>query len=171
LYLQGPRVLLTSVDPSAAVDLLPAYNGDESFLRLSGVPFPMLPAAIAAAMEETLAQPGGCIWKISDAAGQVIGVAETALTPPPDNAWIGLLIIHHTCQRQGYGSEVARLLEVRLFSYPGVQAIGLHVLQSNTAAIAFWEKRGYRRLYADRDAQGHSVFAYQLDRPPLDSTP
>lgn len=156
--LQGPRIALASVGVAAAEELVPAYNGDPRFNAWSGVPAALDLAQVRQGIVEGIAAPGGRVWRIAHPAHGAIGVAQTALIPPPDGAWIALLLIRRACQARGFGAEAATLLEDYLFARPGIERIGLAVLTANAPALAFWERRGYRREgEAGRDAQGHQV--------------
>ena len=166
--LTGKRLILTSVGPDATATVLPAFNGDAQFNAWSGTA-EMTLDAVRADLLETSSMPGGTIWHITDAAGAALGVAETALVPPPNGAWIALLIILQAYQRQGYGTEAAALLEAHLFAQPGVTRIGLGVLVVNTPALAFWEGRGFHRGLTRRDNHGNEVFTMRLDRPGSDA--
>ena len=163
MELYGERLRLTSVGAEAARDLLPAYNGDERFLRWSEYDAGKMPLeTIQADIQETLGYPGGAIWRIADLVGQLLGVAETALVPPPETGWIALLLIQREFQGRGYGSEAAKLLEDYLLSLPGIKQVGLAVLRQNAPALVFWEKRGYIRGEAIKDSHGNEVYKYHL---------
>ncbi len=162
MELYGKHLRLTAVGAEAAEELLPAYNGDERFLRWSGYETGRIPLeTIQAGIQETLGHPGGTIWRVTDLAGQLAGVAETALVPP-ETGWIALLLIRREFQERGYGSEAAKLLEDYLLSLPDVKKIGLAVLQQNAPALAFWEKRGYMRGQAVKDTHGNEVYRFHL---------
>jgi SAM-dependent methyltransferase len=163
MQLRDDRVVLTRVGPDAAEALVPAFNGDEQFNLWSGTPTMTLDA-VRADLLETASMPGGTSWQITDSVGTLIGVAETALIPPPHGAWIALLIIRQEAQRQGYGSAVAALLEAHLFAQLEVTRIGMGVLTANAPALAFWEKRGYQRGLTRRDNHGNEVITLRLDR-------
>jgi RimJ/RimL family protein N-acetyltransferase len=160
--LQGARLILTSVGKDAAEELRPAFNGDAQFNTWSGAG-EMTVDAVLADMIETLAMPGGTVWRIALADGTLVGAAETALVPPPSTAWIALLIIRQEVQRHGYGTEAADLLEAHLLAQPGIAHIGLGVLAHNTPALAFWERRGYRRGLVRRDTHGNEVITLRRD--------
>lgn len=163
MELYGKRLRLTSVGAEAARDLLPAYNGDERFLRWSGYDTGKVSLeAIQVNMQETLGHPGGTVWRITDLLEQLVGVAETALVPPPETGWIALLLIQREFQGRGYGSEAAKLLEDYLLSRPGIKQVGLAVLRQNAPALAFWAKRGYIRDEAVKDNHGNEVYKYHL---------
>ena len=164
LNLQSPRLTLFSADIEAAGELLPAFNGDEQFLRWSGYPSGMSMSQVQADIQETIALPGGVTWGITDSQQQLIGVAETAWYPSPSTGWISLLLIRHAFQKYGYGREVATLLEEYCFSSPTVTEIGLAVLAQNKPAQAFWEKRGYRRIAQRADTHGNDCYEYRLLR-------
>jgi len=129
--LRGPRLVLASVGVEAADALEPAYNGDPRFSAWSGAPTALTLDQIRHGITEGVATPGGRVWRIVQPADGVVGVAQTALPPPPDKAWIALLLIRRTFQGRGYGAEAATLLEEYLFAQPGVARIGLAVLTAN----------------------------------------
>ena len=163
--LQGARLTLTSVGKDAAAELVPAFNGDPQFNEWSGERELTLDA-VRSDLIESLGMPGGTVWRITDSAGAIIGVAETALVPPPQGAWVALLVIDRAHQRQGYGTEAADLLEAHLFAQPGITRIGLGVMTQNAPALAFWEARGYARGLHRRDQHGHDIFTLRLDKAP-----
>lgn len=159
----GKRIKLTRVGIESAEALLPAYNGDEQFLRWSGHSSgKMSLEAVQADIQEALDYPGGAVWRIDDLAGQLVGVAGTILGLAPQSGWIGLLLIQREQQGHGYGSEAATLLESYLLSLPEIKRVGLAVLLQNTPALAFWEKRGYIRDEQKKDTQGNEVYKYHL---------
>ncbi len=165
LILQGKNIALLAVGAEAAEDLLPAYNGDEQFNIWSGDEPHISLAAVQRDITGTLEMPGGNVWRIQNQAAELIGVAITALVPPPDNAWIALLIIRKEYQRRGFGNESAQLLEDWFFSLPDIRHIGLGVFTVNTPAIAFWSSRGYRSGLRRKDLYGHETITYRLDKP------
>lgn len=162
--LRGQRVVLTTASVDDAADLTPAYNGDPAFNLMSGGTPELALEAVRADLIEAHSLPGGAVWRIDDSQGHLLGVATTGLIPPPHSAWIALLIIRHEFQRQGFGSEVAGLLEDRFFARPGIAHIGLAVQEENTPALAFWEKRGYRRGLHRRDQLGRNIIGLRRDR-------
>jgi RimJ/RimL family protein N-acetyltransferase len=162
--LHGQRLLLTSVNQSATVELLPAFNGDQAFSRLSGSEEVMTEAAAQAEVMETLGMPGGAVWKITNTIGELIGVAETAFVPPPHTAWIAFFLIRKAYQRQGYGTEAADLLERFLFAEPEVTSIGLGVLVENVAGTTFWKNRAYEVGMRRRDQHLNEIMTLRLRR-------
>jgi RimJ/RimL family protein N-acetyltransferase len=162
LQLQGLRVILTSASLEDAAKLLPAYNGDEEFNAMSGGTPILSLEGVRADMLETQSIPGGIVWQIADHQHTLIGVAHTALIPPPHTGWIALLIIRQQFQRLGYGRETAQLLEDYLFAQPGITDIGLSVLEQNARALAFWEDRGYIRGLRRHDQHGNNVITLRL---------
>lgn len=164
MKLVGERVTLTDIGIEDAAQVVPAYNGDEQFnLMRDGKPTIDL-EAVRADMIETKGMPGGTVWRIDDRAGTLIGVATTALVPPPHGAWIALLVIIAGFQRQSYGAATAALLEEYLFADPDIAQIGLAVQSQNTGALAFWEKRGYKRGL-HRKEFGNEIDTLRLLRP------
>jgi len=165
MELRGEHLVLTSVTIEQAPVLLSAFNGDERFNQWSGHASDLTLAQVQADMRATLNQPGGVVWRIADQTETLVGVAKTALLPIPGTAWIDLLVIRRAFQGRGYGSEAATLLETHLFSPPEIRQIALAVLIQNIPAMAFWEKRSYRRGGRYLDNEGDDVYAYLLSRP------
>ena len=91
--------------------------------------------------------------------GQLIGVADYVpggYRGRPSQAWLALLLIAGSYQRQGYGTEAYRLVEVAIFANPDVQTIGLGVLVNNGPALGFWAAMGFQRAGStvpDRDGR------------------
>ena len=160
MELRGKRLTLSIASMEDAEVLLPAFNGDEQFNLWSGLGPAMSLAQVHADIQETQSLPMGTIWRISDNANTLVGVAETAMFPHPHNAWIALLIIRREFQGLGYGSEVVTVLERHLFSYPETTQVGLAVLVKNAPALVFWEKRGYIRVKRTNDQHGNDVYKY-----------
>lgn len=162
---ENERVIMRAVGPEDAAALLPAFNGDADFNILSsGVA--EVPLAVAQAdLIETAGMPGGQSWRIEDPAGELVGVAETALVPPPHTGWIALLIIRRDRQGAGLGAAAAAWLEQRFFADPAVERVGLGVIAANERALAFWERRGYGRGLKRRDQLGHEIITLRLERP------
>lgn len=164
MELRGEHLMLAPASSNDAEALLPAFNGDDQFNLWCGYDPGMTLAEVQADIMETENLPTGVVWRISDHAGTLVGVAETAFLPSPQSGWIGLLIIRHEFQGRGYGPEAAKLLEDHLFSYAGVREVGLAVLVQNAPALRFWEKRGYIRGLRCIDNDGHDVYQYRLSR-------
>jgi RimJ/RimL family protein N-acetyltransferase len=164
MELRGDRLIASTAGRDDAAALLPAFNGDERFIELSGGP-PMTLAAAEADIDQALSQPGGAVWRFNASeTGQLVGIAITALVPPPNNAWIAFFMIMRPFQRQGYGSEAAVLLERHFFEDRGVARIGLPVHAHNDGALAFWEARGYTRGLLRHDLFASEIWTLRLDR-------
>lgn len=63
----------------------------------------------------------------------------------------------------GYGAEMMRLAHERCFADPAVEAIVIDPLLTNTRAIRFYERLGYRRLHT-RTFGGDRCLVMQLTR-------
>jgi len=64
---------------------------------------------------------------------------------------------------KGYGSNIMTLAIQRCFNPPGVKAILIDPLASNTRAIRFYEKLGFTFL-EQRTLAGHRCAVHRLDR-------
>ncbi|SFN01328.1 ADP-ribose pyrophosphatase YjhB, NUDIX family [Streptomyces sp. cf124] len=86
---------------------------------------------------------------------RLVGIAIT-LARHPDPAdpdpWIGLLLVDATAQRQGYGRQLATLVEER-FRQAGRDAVRLAALDNNPGALSFWTALGYEVVERRRDRQ------------------
>ncbi|MFE7841686.1 GNAT family N-acetyltransferase [Streptomyces sp. NPDC057474] len=86
---------------------------------------------------------------------RLVGAAIT-LARHPDPAdpdpWIGLLLVDAGAQRQGYGRQLAALVEER-FRQAGRTAVRLAALDNNPGALAFWTSLGYGVVEHRRDRQ------------------
>lgn len=65
--------------------------------------------------------------------------------PDSHTAFLGLLLIDETQQRQGIGSAVYRRLEQSIASWRGVTRIRLAVVGTNSSVVPFWESCGFQR--------------------------
>ena len=165
MNVHGNSLTLIRVGIESAEELLPAFNGDEQFLRWSGYPCgTMTLSQVRDDIQEMSALPGGITWRIADLEETLIGAAETVFHPSPSKGWIALLIIQRGFQGRGYGREAATLLEDYLFSSPEVTELGLGILVQNTPAQAFWEKRGYVRIAQRSNTHGNDCYVYRLPR-------
>jgi RimJ/RimL family protein N-acetyltransferase len=165
MELHGEHLVLTSVPIENAPCLLQAFNGDRQFNQWSGHASGLTLDQIRVDMLETLNQVDGVVWHLADQTEALVGVAKTVLFSSLGIAWIDLLVIRRAFQGRGYGSEAATLLETHFFSSARIGQIMLAVLVQNTPAMAFWEKRGYRRGGHYRDNDDDDVYGYLLPRP------
>jgi len=75
----------------------------------------------------------------------LIGMADVQLEATmSDTATIALLLIAGPYQKQGYGSDVADMLEQVLFAEPEVEFILAGVAESSVLGQRFWQRRGYQ---------------------------
>ncbi|MEM1272150.1 MAG: GNAT family N-acetyltransferase, partial [Bacteroidota bacterium] len=65
---------------------------------------------------------------------------------------------------RGYGTEMMRQVLNRCFEAPGVEAVLLDPLVSNTRAHRFYERLGFRRIERRR-FEGQECYVYRIDRP------
>ncbi|WP_369247459.1 GNAT family N-acetyltransferase [Streptomyces sp. R41] len=133
------------------------YASHRDFHALSGDcpdPDDIRPEQVAAALAAESANPGAEVL-LGRAAGRLIGVAIT-LAHHPDPAdpdpWIGLLLVDAGTRRQGYGRQLAGLVEDR-FRSAGRTAVRLAVLDDNPEALAFWTALGYEVVDRRKDLQ------------------
>ncbi|MBZ5501574.1 MAG: GNAT family N-acetyltransferase [Acidobacteriia bacterium] len=91
-------------------------------------------------MREYLRFPGAeCV--VAETGAQVVGFCITARDAADGH--IITLDVLEACRRQGVGSLLLAEAERRLAA-GGVRKVSLETATDNTAAIAFWQKHGYR---------------------------
>jgi RimJ/RimL family protein N-acetyltransferase len=64
--------------------------------------------------------------------------------PVREKAVIGLLLLADKWQRRGIGRAFATLVENRIATWPEIARFRIGVVASNSGALAFWRKLGYR---------------------------
>ncbi|MGW3305011.1 GNAT family N-acetyltransferase [Streptomyces sp. NPDC001073] len=128
-------------------ELTTLYASNHAFHALSGDfpdPADIRPEQVATALADELADPDVEVL-LARSAGHLIGIAITLAThpdPADGDPWIGLLMIDATQQQQGYGRQLASLVETRLRA-SGRTAVRLAVLDNNPDALTFWTTLGY----------------------------
>ena len=128
-------------------ELTALYASNHAFHALSGDfpdPEDIRPEQVATALADELADPDVEVL-LARSAGRLVGIAVTLGThPDPDDEdpWIGLLMIDAAQQQQGFGRQLASLVEDR-FREGGRTAVRLAVLDNNPDGLAFWTALGY----------------------------
>ena len=106
---------------------------------------------------------GGCV-RVAESDGTAIGFA--CALPVDGDGVVYLNNLHALPESKGRGVGTALLAEVARHARAcGARAMRLHVLESNTPAIGFYETRGWRRLgREDHEWAGETVAAllYEL---------
>lgn len=92
--------------------------------------------------------PGGRVLGIylketDEAVGQANYLEEN---PDDGMPWLGLLMIAREHQRRGLGTEAFRQLAAFFHEMYGWPVLRIGVLKQNRLALAFWERRGFRRV-------------------------
>jgi ribosomal protein S18 acetylase RimI-like enzyme len=90
-----------------------------------------------------LTMPGIVNLKSVTTTGQVIGHVAGDSHPARDFAWIVTLAVHPDHRRRGVAQQLLAACEARL----PVSLIRLTVRESNAAAIALYEKQGYKPVH------------------------
>jgi len=136
-------------------ELTALYASNREFHALSGDfpdPDDISPEQVAAALADDLAHPDAEVL-LARSAERLVGIAIT-LAHHPDPAdpdpWTGLLMVDAGAQRQGYGRQLASLVEGR-FRAAGRTAVRLAVLDNNPKGLAFWTALGYETIAHRRD--------------------
>jgi len=107
--------------------------------------------------EELAAQSPVSYYLIAEVDGRAIGamqICDPHLEPThywgeirPNLRAVDIWIGEPDARGRGYGAEMMRLAHARCFSDPAVEAIVIDPLATNTRAIQFYERLGYRRLH------------------------
>ncbi|MFI7410490.1 GNAT family N-acetyltransferase [Streptomyces sp. NPDC049627] len=136
-------------------ELTALYASNRDFHALSGDfpdPDDIRPEQVAAALADELTHPDVEVL-LARSSGRLAGIVIT-LARHPDPAdpdpWIGLLMVDATAHRQGYGRQVAALVEDR-FRAAGRSAVRLAVLDNNPKGLAFWTALGYEVVAHRKD--------------------
>ncbi|MFJ5308450.1 GNAT family N-acetyltransferase [Streptomyces sp. NPDC088350] len=138
-------------------ELTALYASHHAFHALSGDfpdPQDIRPEQVATALADELADPDTEVL-LARSAGRLVGIAITLGTHPDsedEDPWIGLLMVDASEQRQGFGRQLASLVEDR-FRAAGQTAVRLAVLDSNPDGLAFWTALGYDVIDHRRDRQ------------------
>jgi len=106
---------------------------------------------------------GGCV-RIAEDAGEAVGFVTSQAVDERGVVYVNNL--HAMPERKGRGIGTALLAEVaRRARDRGARAMQLHVLETNAAAIAFYEARGWRRLLREEHVwAGETVGALLYER-------
>jgi GNAT superfamily N-acetyltransferase len=136
-------------------ELTALYASNRDFHAISGDfpdPDAITSEQVAAALADELAVPGSTVL-LGRSERRLVGCAIT-LDRHPDPAdpdpWIGLLLVHADCRRQGFGRTLAHAVEDR-YRAAGRTAVRLAVLENNTDGLAFWTALGYQVIGHRRD--------------------
>ncbi|MFD5183510.1 GNAT family N-acetyltransferase [Streptomyces sp. NPDC058372] len=135
-----PGALLTEITE--------VYASAQAFHELTG-DFPdagdIRVSQVAAALADELSVPGSVVH-LARVRGELVAVAVTLDHHPADpgdpDPWIGLLLVHGERRREGHGRALADHLAAR-FREAGRSGLRLAVLDTDAAALAFWEALGY----------------------------
>ncbi|WP_324718216.1 GNAT family N-acetyltransferase [Carboxydochorda subterranea] len=92
--------------------------------------------------------PGRHMWAICRKPdGAAVGMVDFLDENPSDHVpWIGLLIIRGDLQGQGYGTEALQALLDHFRRDRGWTTVRIGVIASNTAALAWWQRRGFQPI-------------------------
>ncbi|MFC3573145.1 GNAT family N-acetyltransferase [Streptomyces yaanensis] len=138
-------------------ELTALYASNREFHALSGDfpdPDDIRPEQVATALADELVNPDVEVL-LARSSGRLVGIAIN-LAHHPDPAdpdpWIGLLMVDAGMQRQGYGRQLASLVEDR-FRAAGRTAVRLAVLENNPRGLAFWTALGYEVIDHRKDRQ------------------
>jgi RimJ/RimL family protein N-acetyltransferase len=84
------------------------------------------------------------VWGLY-AGASMIGCADVIRGyPVREKAVIGLLLLAEPWQHRGLGRPFATLIEQAICAWPEIERLRLGVTASNTTALSFWRKLGYR---------------------------
>ena len=153
LFIRGERIGLGPI----RADLLTTYQrwmNDLNITRTLGVPrIPMTTGREQAWLDGALASsdPTFTIYTLDD----MRPIGNTGLhdfSPANDTCYFGILIGERDSWGHGYGTEVTRLMLHYAFDVLGIQNVMLTVHADNTRGIRAYERAGFRRIGARRNA-------------------
>jgi ribosomal protein S18 acetylase RimI-like enzyme len=84
-----------------------------------------------------------------------------------EKAVIGLLLLAEPWQHRGLGRAFAALIEQAIGAWPEIDRLRLGVAVSNTAALIFWRKLGYRETGEVKPPQPGMVADVHVFEKPL----
>jgi len=161
------RLLSGQPDEMAALqrvlEAAPAY-----FLTVTGLP----PASAEAQSTFTALPPDKTygdkfVWGLY-AGESMIGCADVIRGyPVREKAVIGLLLLAEPWQHRGLGRAFAALIEHAIGAWPEIERLRLGVAISNTAALTFWRKLGYRETGEVKPPQPGIVADVHVFEKPL----
>jgi RimJ/RimL family protein N-acetyltransferase len=165
--LESPHLLLRDAGPEDLPVLLEVYLSNPAFVRLNegsrGEPGYYDLEMFQRDWQVQRMMPGSHILCICDKVdGAIIGQASFLEENPEDGLpWLGLLMLHAKRQRQGLGTEAFACLAAHFRATYGWERLRLGVRRGNPAALAFWQRLGFRVV---GEASGGGRDAYILER-------
>jgi ribosomal protein S18 acetylase RimI-like enzyme len=127
-------------------DLYDVYATNEDYWRYSGDldPDNLDQLAVTAALADLAEEEEALVAR--DGKGRIVGYVRVLSRHSKDgHPWIGLLLVHGSYRRQGYGRAIVSAVEQRLRG-TGADAVRLGVLANNLAAQRFWARLGYLQI-------------------------
>lgn len=145
MRLTGDTLLLRPMTEADLLDLLKIYIGTPLYFDgLDVAPDTLTLEDVHAQWQAAQDTPGRSLFAIEHpVVGLLIGVADVQINAPePGVATIWLLLIWGGFQRQGYGLEVADLLEEWLLAQDDIDEVRV-VAARNEEGLSFWQMRGF----------------------------
>lgn len=145
MQLQSDTLILRPLTEDDLPDLLKIYIGTPLYFDALGVDAQTLTLEdVRAQWQAAQDTPGRSLFAIEHpVVGLLIGAVDVQINAPePGVATIWLLLIWGGFQRQGYGQEVADLLEEWLLAREGMREVRV-VAAGNEEGLSFWQMRGY----------------------------
>lgn len=145
MNLEGETLILRPMTEADLPDLLKIYIGTPLYFDALGIRTETLtPDDVRTQWQAAQDMPGRTLFTIEHpVVGLLIGVADVQVNAPKQGvAAIWLLLIWGGFQRQGYGQEVAELLDEWLLEQEGIRDI-MVVAANNEEGMSFWQLQGY----------------------------
>ena len=172
-YLMGERIRLTAMTEADAVTLA-RWQGDATFLRLLDA-VPAAPRSEAQLAEwvktASAAAPNGYLFGVRPLEGDdLLGYIELdGILWNQGSSWFSIAIGDAAQRGQGYGYEALSLALRFAFDELNLRRVQLTVFSYNTRAIATYERLGFTREGAFREAllrdgQTYDMLLYGLLR-------
>jgi RimJ/RimL family protein N-acetyltransferase len=145
MQLEGDTLILRPLTEADLPDLLKIYIGTPLYFDALGVNAQTLTLDdVQAQWQAAQTTPGRMLLAVEQpVVNLLIGVVDVQThAPEPGVATLWLLLIWGGFQRQGYGQEVAELLEEWLLSQEDIGELRV-VAAANDEGLSFWQLRGY----------------------------
>lgn len=144
--LRTRRLLVAPVTEQELPRLLAVYASNPGYLEMTEGPAGYDLPRLQRDWHLAAISPGRRMWAMYRRGDPApVGVVDF-LDPNPQDGypWIGLLMVRADCQRQGYGTEALEGLLRHGRQRLGWRAVRIGVLAANGAALAWWQRRGFR---------------------------
>jgi RimJ/RimL family protein N-acetyltransferase len=151
--IQGTKVRLRALEPGDLPHFVRWLNDPET-RRFMNVRYPLSMTEEEAWWEHFVQNRSDHIFAIETREGAYIGnIGLHGIEPENRRAELGVIIGDQRYWGQGYGTDAIRTMVTWAFEYLNLNRISLRVFAYNTRAIRAYEKAGFQREGAMRQAR------------------